>query len=142
MNFKELIGKVFKFNPATYYAWKRQQRPIILLLDKYFTKEELDKYFTKDELEELDKYFTKDELEEFLSTTKIEKFEKMLLSDSKYTISLKEAFKLMIDGYILESYGGFTFHFNDGFFTTTDDVTPFHVINEKCTNMKFKIINK
>ena len=122
MNFKELMGKVFKFKSlATYYTWKRQQRPIILLLDKYFTK---------------------DELEEFLSTTKIEKFEKMLLSDNKYTISLKEAFKLMIDGYILESYGGFTFHFNDGFFTTTDDVTPFHVINEKCTNMMFKIINK
>lgn len=54
MTFKETMAALFSTAEGTYYKWKREERPIILLLEKYFTKEDL---------------------EEFLETGKIRKFE-------------------------------------------------------------------
>lgn len=54
MVYKELMGKLFDYDPSTFYKWKKENRPIIKLLEKYFTKEEL---------------------EEFLSTGKVNKFD-------------------------------------------------------------------
>ena len=56
MTFKETMATIFSASEGAYYKWKREKRPIILLLEKYFSK---------------------GELEEFLETGKIEKFEKI-----------------------------------------------------------------
>lgn len=56
---------------SSYYNWDKQNRPIILLLEKYFSK---------------------NELEEFIQTGKIEKLE--LIKD-KSANEVKEAFKVV-----------------------------------------------
>lgn len=56
MTFKETMATLFSTAEGTYYKWKKEERPIIKLLDKYFSKEEL---------------------EEFLSTGKINKLENL-----------------------------------------------------------------
>ncbi|MFA6138229.1 MAG: hypothetical protein WC667_09095 [Sulfurimonas sp.] len=54
---RNLIGELLLFkSPNTYYKWKKENRPIIALLETYFTKEDL---------------------EEFLETGKIGKFEEI-----------------------------------------------------------------
>lgn len=68
MTFKETMAELFSTAEGTYYKWKREKRPIIALLDMYFSKEDL---------------------EEFLQTGKISNFEileefKMLLQGSKF----------------------------------------------------------
>ncbi len=63
---KEKIKLILDISDKTYYNWKKEQRPIILLLEKYFSKEDL---------------------EEFLSTGIIEKLEK---SNTEETIDNKE----------------------------------------------------
>lgn len=67
MTFKETMAELFSTAEGTYYKWKKEQRPIIALLEKYFTREEL---------------------EEFILTGKISSFEmieefKMILLGSK-----------------------------------------------------------
>lgn len=52
--YKLIASQIFSTTLSTYYNWDKEHRPIIALLEKYFTKEEL---------------------EEFLGTGKIEKFE-------------------------------------------------------------------
>lgn len=44
MTHKEVMAKLFDFNATTYYAWKKQDRPIINLIDIYFTKEDLEEF--------------------------------------------------------------------------------------------------
>lgn len=48
----------------------------------------------------------------------------------EYTINTKEAFKLMVDGYILEGHTGFKYHLWDGCFVTTEK-----------TELMFKVID-
>lgn len=67
MTFKETMAELFSTAEGTYYKWKKEQRPIIALLEKYFTREDL---------------------EEFIQTGKISRFEmieefKMILQGSK-----------------------------------------------------------
>ena len=56
MDFKTLMSTLFGFSAPTFYSWKKEGRPIIKLLEKYFTREEL---------------------EEFLENGKIKKFEQV-----------------------------------------------------------------
>ena len=63
----EIFTRLFDFNPSTYYRWKEEKRPIIGLIEEYFSLQDL---------------------HEFLETGKISKFEfveefKMLLLGSK-----------------------------------------------------------
>ena len=69
----ETIIKLMGFSRNTYFNWKKEKRPIINLLEKYFTKEDL---------------------EEFLKTGKIKEFE-----DVRKTIGTKEyiLFKQFLD---------------------------------------------
>jgi len=50
----KIYSDIFNFNTSTYYRWKEEKRPIVALIDKYFTKEDL---------------------EEFLATGKVSKYE-------------------------------------------------------------------
>lgn len=66
-DYKEVASTVLQCTLASYYNWANQKRPVISLLEKYFTKEDL---------------------EEFIQTGRISKFEiledfKMLLQGSK-----------------------------------------------------------
>lgn len=67
MRIEQLMSKLFGFSTQTYFNWKKEQRPILALLTKYISK---------------------NELEEFLETGRISKFEiieefKWLLQGSK-----------------------------------------------------------
>lgn len=44
MTFKETMAGIFDTAEGTYYKWKREKRPIIALLEKYFTKEDLEEF--------------------------------------------------------------------------------------------------
>lgn len=44
MIYKEVMASLFDFNATTYYSWKKQERPIIGLIEKYFTKEDLEEF--------------------------------------------------------------------------------------------------
>ena len=56
MTHKEVMAKLFDFNATTYYAWKKQNRPIINLIDKYFTKEDLQEFIEKGSITSLDSF--------------------------------------------------------------------------------------
>lgn len=59
MRIEQLMSKLFGFSTQTYFNWKKDsktKRPIISLLEKYFSK---------------------DDLQEFLDTGKVAKYEKM-----------------------------------------------------------------
>lgn len=67
-DYKEVASNILQCTLASYYNWANQKRPIIALLEKYFTKEDL---------------------EEFIQTDRISKFEileefKMILQGSKW----------------------------------------------------------
>jgi len=55
MSFESQIIKLMKYSRNTYYVWKREKRPIISLLEKYFSE---------------------NDIKEFLDTGKVSKFEK------------------------------------------------------------------
>lgn len=44
MNKDKLMCKVFGFSSPTYFRWKKENRVIIKLLEKYFTDEELKEF--------------------------------------------------------------------------------------------------
>lgn len=61
MKKEDIFTKLFQFSIPTFYNWQREKRPIIKLLEKYFTK---------------------DDLEEFLQTGKIQKFEENIFCET------------------------------------------------------------
>lgn len=104
------ISKLFDFANSTVYKWKKEKRPILELIDKYFIDEEI---------------------EEFLETGKIDKFEKEKLQNdffAKYKsiyFGYIEKFGLIINldegiqqyyfkylFYIKDNYGKFNIHKN------------------------------
>ena len=46
----DIYSKIFGFNPSTYYRWKEDKRPIIDLIDKYFSINELNEFLNKKEI--------------------------------------------------------------------------------------------
>lgn len=56
MTFKETMANLFSASEGAYYKWKRENRPIIQLIDRYFSK---------------------DDIQEFLKTGKISKLEEI-----------------------------------------------------------------
>lgn len=72
MNNNELMSELFGFSSPTYFRWKREKRPIIDLIEKYFLKEDL---------------------EEFIKSGQVSKYERTELSNIKIeqtNIELKE----------------------------------------------------
>ena len=68
---KKIILKILDIADKTYYNWKNEKKPIINLLEKYFTKEDL---------------------QEFIETSKIEKQERLnelLEIEKKYNQIIK-----------------------------------------------------
>lgn len=77
MDFKTLMSTLFGFSAPTFYSWKKEQRPIISLLDKYFTKEDL---------------------VEFLEMGKIDKMENINYLATDFPFFIKSIFHHIIDG--------------------------------------------
>ena len=50
MKTDELMSKLFGFSIPTYYNWKKENRPIIRLINKYFKNEELIEFLESDEI--------------------------------------------------------------------------------------------
>jgi hypothetical protein len=50
MSEREIYMSLLGISVNTYYLWKKQQRPIMTLLEKSFTKTELEKFVTAGEL--------------------------------------------------------------------------------------------
>jgi len=50
MKTEDIFCKLFGFSKNTYYSWKREKKPVIELLNKYFTKEELIEYIENNEI--------------------------------------------------------------------------------------------
>lgn len=61
MKKENVMTKIISCSVATYYLWKRNKRPVIVLLEKYFSNEELI---------------------EFLETGKINKMENTLIENT------------------------------------------------------------
>ena len=47
MTFKQTMAKIFDTAEGTYYKWKKENRPIINLLDKYFSVNELNEFLNE-----------------------------------------------------------------------------------------------
>ena len=51
---KEAIKKVLSISDKSYYNYKEQRRPVILLLEKYFTKEDLNEFLETGKITKLE----------------------------------------------------------------------------------------
>lgn len=51
---RDIYMELFNISINTYYLWKKQGRPIINLLEKYFTKEDLEEFLKSGKIERLD----------------------------------------------------------------------------------------
>ncbi|MFY9071781.1 hypothetical protein [Aliarcobacter butzleri] len=75
MNFEKLILELMCFSRNTFYVWKREERPIISLIEKYFSNEDL---------------------KEFLETGEIKKFENISYITNNY---IQKNLKIYIDSF-------------------------------------------
>lgn len=50
---KEILS-LFKYSRGTYYSWKKEKRPIIKLIEKYFTKEDLKEFISTGQISKLE----------------------------------------------------------------------------------------
>jgi hypothetical protein len=114
MTFKETMAALFVTAEGTYYKWKNENRPIILLLDKYFTKQDL---------------------EEFLNTGQIKKME--LIESSQELISyVGDIQDRMLENEVdrdLSVYGFFIGH------EFVELINNFYVQLDSTVRMKFRI---
>jgi len=51
---EQQIVQLFKFTRNTYYVWKKQKRPIINLLDTYFSEAELEEFLKSGKIQKLE----------------------------------------------------------------------------------------
>lgn len=56
MTKETIFTKLFQFSIPTFYAWKKQSRPIISLINSYFTKEELEEFLVHGSIARDDKH--------------------------------------------------------------------------------------
>ena len=62
MTFKEVMAALFSTAEGTFYKWKKQERPIVLLIEKYFTKEDIEEFLQTGKISKCEQnYFTVNE---------------------------------------------------------------------------------
>lgn len=76
MTFKEIMATLFSTSQGTYYKWKKENRPIIKLLNDYFSNDELLEYIELGKIKKLEliKHLTVEELQNKLNNQKIEAY--------------------------------------------------------------------
>jgi hypothetical protein len=102
LNFEKLILELMCFSRNTFYVWKREERPIISLIEKYFSNEDL---------------------KEFLETGGIKKFENIKFitdnyiakSQAYYINSFKESQSSLSEPHVRDRFKDFYFNFLSDF---------------------------
>lgn len=66
MNRKEIIESLYGFSEGTYYNWKKEQRLILQLIDKYFSEDEVVEFIKTGKIKKFDmfKNLSKEEVED------------------------------------------------------------------------------
>ncbi len=54
MKHDEIMTKLFDISRPTYYKWKKEKRPIVIFIEKYFSDEEILEFLKFDSIEQLD----------------------------------------------------------------------------------------
>lgn len=84
---KEKIKLILDISDKTYYNWKKEKRPVILLLEKYFSKEDLNQFLSTGIIEKLEKSNieeTADSKESIIDFTRTE------VQDDEIQVNLKQ----------------------------------------------------
>lgn len=81
MNNNELMSKLFGFSAPTYFRWKKEKRPIIDLIEKFFSKEELEEFLKTGEISKLEKVKN--------ANNQIDNINDLLIDNAKYTVKEK-----------------------------------------------------
>jgi len=116
MTFKQTMASLFSTAEGTYYKWKKENRPIIGLLEKYFTQ---------DELEEFVSYGTISKLE-YLKYSSNQHFG---LKIAKFVETLYDT-KIHIDEYVRYDcidYLAFSFHYLGDYGGESDGFSVGHI---------------
>lgn len=68
MKLDEVTSLILGCSVSGFYKWKKQKRPVIHLLEKYFTKEDLEEFLTTGEIskQELTKNLSVNEIQELI----------------------------------------------------------------------------
>jgi len=80
MKYDEVISSVLSCSVSGFYKWKKQNRPIIKLLEKYFTKEELEEFLQTEKIDKLENINLFFEKREYLKKKYLQYFEKWSIS--------------------------------------------------------------
>ncbi|MDN5125548.1 hypothetical protein PJV95_04725 [Aliarcobacter butzleri] len=81
MTEREIYMNLFDVSINTYYNWKKENRPIINLLDKYFSKEDLEEFLKTGEISKLEKVKN--------TNNQIDNINDLLIDNAKYTVKEK-----------------------------------------------------
>ncbi|MCT7553827.1 hypothetical protein [Aliarcobacter butzleri] len=116
---EKIILNLFQYSRATYYSWKREKRPIILLIEKYFTKEDLEEFLQTNEISKLKnldhyenilniqfstfyrKYFTSGEKFNHFFWEFIHLYKNKIVSIKSYNLNEN---KILLNEYLLDYY--------------------------------------
>lgn len=90
---KDLIAKVLGVTVKSVYNYEKEKRPIITLLEKYYTDEDIIEFLETGNIKRLE--------ENNISNTKLELHEKILEDNALY--SAKEKLKKLFDSNIIDS---------------------------------------
>lgn len=52
---EQIMSDLFKYSQQSYFNHKRENRPILLLIEKYFTKDELEEFLEKGSIASFEK---------------------------------------------------------------------------------------
>ncbi|MCK9477734.1 MAG: hypothetical protein M0R46_17615 [Candidatus Muirbacterium halophilum] len=114
MDFKTLMTELFGFSAPTFYNWKKENRPIISLVNKYFNEENI---------------------EEFLETGKIAKYENMDMLNRLFSSYRDSYFQFInnyftninnLNDYLLVYYFKYLFFIKNNFRRFEKIKTPFY----------------
>ncbi len=77
MKLDEIMMCLYNNSRGTYYKWKKENRPIILLLEKYFKKDDLEEFLNTNKIKDLDIYLQYKDSEEFKLFKQFSEFQKL-----------------------------------------------------------------
>ncbi len=92
---KDIICKVMGISQASYYRWK-QERPVINLLEKYCTEEDLEEFLVSGRISKFESTFADDEeMDEFFLKNALSKIEMYgTRENTPFFGSIKQALKI------------------------------------------------
>ena len=63
MNRENQYLELFKYSRGTYYTWKKEKRPILNLLEKYFNSKDFEEFITTNKISKLERLKELEEIE-------------------------------------------------------------------------------